>query len=221
MFRLFYTSLIKGVRSFIAPFYCAYCRRGLSEPEPLCSSCVLLIQPILSVTLSISHDTSVQVHALSVYEEPLKTLILAKNRSQYEVSQHLGTLIASHLVMSSMQADYLIPVPLHPYREAQRGYNQARVIAKRVSHLCGIPLLDCMRRLRNTRPQSHYTRIERYSNVKGAFEVTNGAVLEGKNIILVDDLMTSGATLGEMARVLMSFKPSKLRGMVVCGPVDL
>ncbi len=82
-------------------------------------------------------------------------------------------------------------------------------------------MLDCVKRVKNTRPQSGCTRVERYSNVKGAFEVSRELALLDKNIILVDDLMTSGATLGEMARALTPYKPSKIRAIVACGPVDL
>ena len=106
MIRL-YDSLLKGIRSFIAPRYCGYCRRELYKAEALCSSCLLLIQPILSTRVPLSSDAVLQVYALSAYEEPLKTLVLAKNRSHYEFSRHLGTLMWRDSIIQSMQADYL------------------------------------------------------------------------------------------------------------------
>ncbi len=204
------------LQSFVVPYHCSYCRCSLSSDEPLCPTCTILINPTLSSRLQITGDEYLQVYAVSAYEEPLKTLILAKQYNGYEASQHLGTLIWCHSVMPSMRADFLIPVPLHSQRAALRGYNQARVIAEQLSRYSGIPILDCIVRTRNTRQQSQCRMFERYDNVKGAFKMINGEALAGKNCILVDDMMTTGATLQEVARTVIPFKPACLRSIVAC-----
>lgn len=208
--------LVKEVREFLMPFNCGYCRQSLSLDEPLCRLCLQLIKPTLSTRLFLSRDFSLQVYAVSSYEEPLKTMILAKHRRAYEKSKHLGILIARFLGATSLKADYLIPVPLHPRRLALRGYNQARVIAQQISNASGIPVLDGVIRTRNTRPQAQCARHEKYGNVEGAFSVISPEFITGKSIILVDDLMTSGATLGEVARALRPFRPAHMRAVVAC-----
>ena len=164
---------------------------------------------------------SLQVHAVGAYEEPLKTLILAKNRSDYEASAYLGSILWQHSVLPSLQVDYLIPVPLHPRKQAQRGYNQALVMAQEVSNLTHIPILDCTIRIRNTPQQSRFSRIERYANIQGAFQATAQASgISGKRILLIDDMMTTGATLVEVARALVAYKPVSIQGIVVSGPCE-
>ncbi len=152
-------ALLNELRFFIAPYFCRYCRKYLQSNEPLCTKCISLIKPILSTSLTIAKDRSFQVHAMCAYEEPLKALILATNRSDYEASVHLGTLLWHYSVLPSLTADYLIPVPLHPRKQAQRGYNQAYVIAQQISNLSGTPILDCTIRIKNTAQQSRFSRI--------------------------------------------------------------
>jgi ComF family protein len=208
--------LFKELRNLLTPFSCGYCRHFLSLEEPLCIFCLQLIKPTLSTRLLLSPDFSLQVYAVSSYEEPLKTMILAKHSRAYEKSKHLGILIVRFLGATSLKADYLIPVPLHPRRLAIRGYNQAQVIAEQISMASGIPLFDGLIRTRNTPPQAECPRHEKYGNVEGAFRVLSPELVAGKSIILIDDLMTSGATLGEAARALIPCGPAHMRAIVAC-----
>lgn len=92
--------------------------------------------------------------------------------------------------------DYLIPVPLHPKREKKRGYNQSLMIAKGVSEITGIPIGESfLVRSVNTATQTHKSKEERWNNVKDIFEVRHAAQLEGKYVLLIDDVLTTGATL--------------------------
>lgn len=97
--------------------------------------------------------------------------------------------------------DLIIPVPLHPRRQWKRGYNQAEIIAETISEELGVPMEPrLLRRTRNTKSQTEKTHEERQSNVAGAFELNPRKiqVLEGKkHILIVDDVFTTGATLGE------------------------
>lgn len=208
-------------QDLIFPTECAYCRSDSVTQGPFCEPCCALIQPILSTSLVIAPGISVRVHAVSAYVEPIKTLILAKHRSDYRASRQLAALIWKYSVMKYVQADYLVPVPLHRRRQAIRGYNQTLVIAKELSFLSAIPVLDCVERIRNTKSQARCKRYERYDNVQGAFKMLQEEIdLEGKDIILVDDMMTSGATIAEVARLFVPYGVAKIRGIVGCGPVE-
>lgn len=97
----------------------------------------------------------------------------------------------------------LVPVPLHTRRLMRRGFNQAREIARLLSARHGLPLDQrCLRRIRRTTPQMELKREQRADNIKGAFEAETARVA-GKNILLVDDIMTTGSTLEECARILL------------------
>ena len=101
--------------------------------------------------------------------------------------------------------DYLIPVPLHPKRERERGYNQSLVIAKGVSEVTGIAIgSSFLVRSVNTSTQTHKNKDERWQNVKDIFQLRHVEQLEGKNVMLIDDVLTTGATLEACALKLSS-----------------
>lgn len=110
------------------------------------------------------------------------------------LGQELGkTLLKAPLYQG---LDYLIPVPLHPKREKQRGYNQSMMIAQGMEEVTGVPIgKDFLVRSVNTATQTHKNKEERWQNVKDIFEVRHPERLEGKYVLLVDDVLTTGATL--------------------------
>jgi ComF family protein len=103
-------------------------------------------------------------------------------------------------------ADLIVPVPLHRWRLFRRRYNQAALLARALSDLAGTPLLpDALLRLRPTPAQGHLSRKERQANVAGAFAVNPHykAALAGKTVVLIDDVLTTGATANECSEVLL------------------
>lgn len=105
------------------------------------------------------------------------------------------------------KADFLVPVPLHRWRLLRRRYNQAAIIAYALSKDCGVPCLpDALLRRRPTPVQGHLGHAERQKNVKGAFAVNprHKGLLQGKTIVLIDDVLTTGATVGECTKALLA-----------------
>ena len=116
----------------------------------------------------------------------------------------------------SKDYDYLMPVPLHNVRERERGYNQSKILAEEISELTFLPLLDkVLIRKKNTRDQTNLNAEERERNVRGAFVVRDNIELKGKKVILVDDVMTTGATLKECSRVLKEAGVREVAGVTV------
>ena len=101
-------------------------------------------------------------------------------------------------------ADFLVPVPLHRLRLWQRRFNQAALLAKEVSRWTGKPCdVGALLRVKATRSQVGLSRVQRAENLQGAFRVAEGASVRGRNVILVDDVLTSGATANAASRVLL------------------
>ncbi|MCL1963979.1 MAG: ComF family protein [Firmicutes bacterium] len=103
-------------------------------------------------------------------------------------------------VLPPERYDALVPVPLYWRRERQRGFNQARILCQALSPAIGLPLLDALDRVRPTKTQTRLTHEERSENVKGAFVVR--AAVKGQSLILVDDVMSTGATAVTCASAL-------------------
>lgn len=102
-------------------------------------------------------------------------------------------------------ADFVTCVPLFHVRRRERGYNQAALLARGLAQRLNLPFQPkVMKRLRDTRSQTHLTAPERASNVRLAFSVTRPSVVLGRRVLLVDDVMTTGATVNECARALKS-----------------
>jgi len=117
----------------------------------------------------------------------------------------LGDLVAG-LGLSALPGpapDLLVPVPLHRRRARERGYNQALLIARRLERAWGIAVRDdLLARQGATAPQADLDAAGRRRNVRGAFAVVNAAAIEGRHLVLVDDVLTTGATAAECARTL-------------------
>jgi ComF family protein len=129
-----------------------------------------------------------------------KALHALKYTSDRSLADELIRLCAPHWLMPTWEFDILLPVPLGRARERDRGYNQARLLADALSRTVRIPVAaDSLRRIRETPSQVGLTHGERRRNVDGAFRASS---VEGKNVLLVDDVCTTGATLQSCAAAL-------------------
>jgi ComF family protein len=144
--------------------------------------------------------------AAVLFEGPVRELVHRfKYGKKVQHSRPLALLVARNLgefVMANA-ADLIIPVPLHVKRLRQRGFNQAILLGKILSRMWRLPLSrNNLTRTRWTEPQINLTAAERRQNVRGAFAVKDPAAVEGRRIILVDDVYTTGSTVAECARTL-------------------
>ncbi len=129
-----------------------------------------------------------------------------KYRKQTHLAVDLGSLLAGCVQahFSGIAFDGVAYVPLHPRKGRERSFNQARLLTADVARRLDLPVLhNCLKRVRFTRTQTRLNAEERKQNVKGAFEVAMPDWISGRRILLVDDVMTTGATVNEIASVLM------------------
>lgn len=111
--------------------------------------------------------------------------------------------------------DALVPVPLFRARQRQREFNQAAELARLVGKRAGIPVSDCLVRTRNTTSQVTHDRKGRMENLRNAFKLRQNAVVRGRRLVLVDDVLTTGSTLDECALVLLKAGAASVRGITV------
>ena len=138
------------------------------------------------------------------YEGLLRNLLIGlKFRNKPFLGHALGTLLATHPGFAALNADMVIPVPLHPSRLARRGYNQAQEIARPLARHLTLPLMpNLLGRTLPTAPQTSASRNERKKNIRNAF--TAREAVRGAHVLLVDDTLTTGATIAAATRTLLA-----------------
>jgi ComF family protein len=197
-------------------YFCASCWAQIEVvSHPLCPVCG---RPFLDAAgddhpcgACLSRDPHyVRARAWSCYpreelaEHPLRQVIQRfKYGRKVSLGKPLGRLMALGCqdFLNECRVDLMIPVPLHPKRLRWRGFNQSHLLARQVGRAYGIPVDPfVLSRHKETPPQTQLKEDERRRNVRGAFSITGSA--KGKNVLLVDDVYTSGATVNECSRVL-------------------
>jgi ComF family protein len=146
------------------------------------------------------------------YEGALREIIHAlKYEGRRSLADPLGGMVRDAGSVILEGCDYVVPVPLHPWRRLRRGFNQARDLAKRLDR----PVVDALWRVRSTASQMALTADARRTNIRGAFVCSPFACIENRIVVLVDDVRTTGATLDECAKVLLAAGAREVRALTV------
>jgi ComF family protein len=136
-----------------------------------------------------------------------------------DLGYYLGTLMGSQLASSNryVHCDALVPLPLHGSRERKRGYNQAAVLCEGIASVLKRPVItNAVTRTRHTDTQTKKSRVARYQNMEGRFELSDARLIEGKHILLVDDVVTTGATLEACGRQVLEANGIQLSIATLC-----
>ena len=141
-----------------------------------------------------------------------------KYKGNKELGLQLGRLMGEQLLKSgNYNVDALIPLPLFPAKEKRRGYNQASLLCKGMSEVMNIPVLtNVVTRPEHTETQTKKGRIERWKNVEGKFVVADANAIQDKHLLLVDDVVTTGATLEACGMTLLNAGNVKLSIAALC-----
>ena len=214
IFRLahsFYLTLI----DFVFPPLCLVCHNRLDPSMRfVCDSCwtafIPQLEPIIAsermTILQNSEKYFSQSFALYEFTPAIQDLIHAmKYKEMPGLASRFGRELGDVMVGYYQPDDFdaIVPVPLHSLRLRERGYNQALLIAREIGKVMKKPVFEKgMKRCRYTNQQAKLNQEERRRNVSGAFKVRKKNAVEGKKIVLVDDVLTTGSTMNECARVL-------------------
>jgi ComF family protein len=195
----------------LAPI-CAACRAPLDEPTrgAVCPACWRAITPLTPLGCCALPPAIALATAIGPYEETLRAIVQAlKYDARPTLARHLAIRMRESGAEVLAGADIVVPVPLHRSRERTRGFNQARELAR---HL-GMPVADALSRTRRTASQADLPAAKRDANVRGAFTWRATVPVDGSIVVLVDDVVTTGATLNACARPLLDAGAKEVRAL--------
>ncbi|MEY2556657.1 MAG: hypothetical protein QOE34_82 [Verrucomicrobiota bacterium] len=217
---------LSALSSLFYPATCAVCSTDVERPEYLCESCrerapriqapfcAKCSEPFsgaITQTFSCANCAHRTLHfdlAVAAYRSRglVRKLV---HEFKYAHQRHLRHPLAAWLGetmndprLRGRRFDLVVPVPLHPARERERGFNQATLLAELLARRISVPLRPVLERIRYTTTQTAYDRAERMENLRDAFRLRKNMNVRELHVLLIDDVLTTGSTLSECARVL-------------------
>lgn len=201
---------------FFLPRFCPGCNKKLlADEKPVCIDCLSSILIADEQRLEDEYDknfSSAKVikdfYSRYVFEtdKTLQQIIHAlKYQKQFKLGTFLGEILSEGIKSRNWQIDLIVPIPIHHLKKVERGYNQSDYLAKGLSKGLNVPYsTKLLKRIKHTESQTRLHINERAINVANAFKVRNSKKIKGKNILLVDDIITTGATTQECGKALFN-----------------
>lgn len=193
--------------------FCPFCRARLADNKKICNHSKKIFPFPYFLAAASNYDDSI-----------MRNLIYCFKYQKFEkLAPILGEIIIKYLKniklinqLTNQPKNYIIvPIPLHFWREKTRGFNQSKLIAECIAEKLNLQLVGALKRAKNNKPQAKSKNTkERNKNVEGIFKVINTDLIKGKNIILVDDVYTSGATINEAVKILKQNRCRKIIALV-------
>ncbi len=203
------------ILDFLSPKFCCGCQKMDTYLCPACyNTCDFISLPL---QLENADEALESLHAVTYYDGVIKEMIhTCKYESVRGVCECLGDFL--YYATDFQNIDLITAVPLHKKRLAERGFNQAEVVAEKYAERMQLPFERILERTVYTTPQASITeRQERQQNITGCFSLLTEAEIEirNKNILIIDDVTTTGATLAECAKVLRAAGAARVSGLVI------
>jgi ComF family protein len=210
--------LLAAVKGALGPPTCAACDARVRARVVFCPGCAATIEPPPEPEESLAADPRLaDVIAFGAFGGALAiALRRLKYQDRPDLAAPLGHLARHAARRAGLTADLVVPVPLHPRRLVERGYNQAALLAAEVAVELDAPLsARALVRLRNTPQQAHLDREARLDNVRRAFRARNPPAVQGRRVVLVDDVATTGSTLAACSEALLAAGATSVTAIVI------
>ena len=201
------------IKELLFPEKCLFCGRVLKRPElDLCARCAA-DQPLIQRCTSKFQFLS-GWKAVWYYEKGArKSLLRYKFGRRRSYARSYGRILAMALLERQQQYDVITWVPVSARRRLERGFDQVELMALALGEQLGRPPVQCLKKIRHTRAQSTLRDIsQRRANVLGAYQAVHPEQIAGKRILLLDDIITTGASVSECAKVLLTAGAKEVYG---------
>jgi ComF family protein len=231
-------SPLRHLIDFCYPPVCAICRGPGRNESPLCGGCFDELRklegspacdrcamPVAQFGAPCPHcygeglSPFEGILRLCLYREPVRGLIhQIKYHSQWTLAEMLADRLLEQKPVQALleQTDVIVPVPLHPWRQMIRGFNQAEIVARRIASRARIRLRRPLVRLKATETQTHlHSKARRMDNLRDAFGLLRPNAVTDKHVVVIDDVTTTGATLHHAGKCLKEAEPASLCAIVV------
>lgn len=211
--------MINFVLDLLFPPKCGFC--GKINTDYLCKKCEIKLQnlkPKQEIQKIKKHNFSYHIYGYLYKAEIRSKIIDYKFNDKPELSHTLAKLLLNNKKICGFLENYdiIIPVPMYPKKQIQRGYNQSDLIAKELSKNVSIDYAnDVLYKYRPTKMQSSLDKKSRQNNVKGAYNCKNQQKINGRRVILFDDIYTTGSTAEECSKVLKQSGASEIAVLTI------
>ncbi|MCK5076482.1 MAG: ComF family protein [Calditrichia bacterium] len=220
-------NIVKALSLLFYPTLCCVCRQKRVDQKPVCKKCSKKILPLPKALLQkvqeeVQANEENPVFIGFIFNSTIQELLhCLKYKNIQNAGIYAGQKLGELLVREKIfKFDYIIPVPIHKKRLQERGYNQSELIAQGLARLISTPVLNkTIYRKSYTNSQTKLNKEERMENVKNKFKINNGDLLKNKTILLLDDVITTGATINECAKTIDKFQPKLILKVAVATPL--
>ncbi len=210
--------VIQGLLDLLYPPTCEICgKKAAEENNIICENCfekIIMITPVIPV----KHN-DISVWGICAYEGVIKECIhLFKYKARLRLLKPLGKIMTdfTNNYLKSKKFDIIVPVPLHRARLAERSFNQAELLAKNLPKYLNCRLdTKILKRTKNTATQTGLSKTQRANNLRGVFKMNTALAVEDKNILIVDDVFTTGSTIDECAKILLKANAKSVEALVL------
>ena len=199
----FISKFISAIKDSIFPVRCPYCGKVIERSEYACTDCKKKFPQRAITRYAIGGHICASVFPYDgIFANGVKRFKF--NNNAYFAKQLSVVLVMAILeIYQDKKFDLITCVPMHKDGLRERGYNQAELLAKECAEIMKIPYINTLEKFRKNRTQHSIKASERADNVKGVYRISDKSVVKDKNILIIDDIITTGHTLGECARILL------------------
>lgn len=212
--------ILRHLTALIYPVRCPICNKIIGAEESFCNECEnglvkysgkFRIPKVRKFTSAFEYNKKIA-----------PAVFIMKDGIGGNAPYALGKAVAECIKSENMNADFIVPVPLFKEDLRKRGFNQAELIAEETGFLLDMNVMNnLVIKNRKTLAQKNLTKIQRQNNLKNAFSVTDKAAVKNKNILIIDDICTTGSTLSEITNLLLDSGASEIYCACVCKTPDL